>query len=704
MPDPSLSNEGRPGPRKSVRKAPVMHQDIAQQESNGESSFVAPTSGQPGFAPGPNIPMNQQVPLQPYSQFPQQQIPQVFGLQNGFGGRGPSPPSVPPHQLALHFEQALIARQVQQQRQGHGQPNPFAQQAQLPQNIQIAPQLDIHLNLPTFEQPVTFQAGPSQYSIPQHAPPSFPQTPHPQQQAPLGLGAASIHPQQAAWQRQAILELKTRSEADFVNSFTGGSPLPPKATLQLFQQLAQQSFPPPKQPYLQHPIQQHPQQPPPQHPQQHLEQPAPSGPPFLYYPRPRSGSISSIHFQCGMAHRRHSSMGSMAGPSANNGSMIQSRLGGAGSQISPQSSQQSNNDKKPGAEETPRSDATISSPGGNSPTPAAQSPEKADGYTVPHENEDAGDDMAAKMPNEDQIMARISANLARQTADHARAQPLHGLYTAHHKRESVPFCKASVYLDFEAADTKASMGGDSKEPRKTLMSHANRKLTHQENWAQVQKDEEMGINRFELFPAVPHPGADKVFLMYPNHLGETGIGNMHHDKDALEKIPTPGYLWQYIPRQIDTLKWYNQITELEKNVDLWIPVPLNGMMAWFGDTPYGIAHDHPLEIQMAIRPGRECEFSYAEADMLLHITMHRFRAGLDCKPQLTWKNYQMSFHNQFKWAPTLERMRVLDLMMQIDLVYWAQTLGSPLHPWSRYVQNKMRANNKLPPFPLTGGA
>ena len=127
------------------------------------------------------------------------------------------------------------------------------------------------------------------------------------------------------------------------------------------------------------------------------------------------------------------------------------------------------------------------------------------------------------------------------------------------------------------------------------------------------------------------------------------------------------------------------------------------MFGWFRDTPYGIAHDHPVEIQEAIPPGKECEFTIHEAKGLFHMTMHRWRSALDMKEQMPWQHYQKSFYEKFNWAPTLERLRVLDLMMQIDLVYYFQFMGTPLHPWTKYVQNIDPTFNNIGPVPMTGG-
>jgi hypothetical protein len=107
--------------------------------------------------------------------------------------------------------------------------------------------------------------------------------------------------------------------------------------------------------------------------------------------------------------------------------------------MTPQSSQQSNNDKKPEAGGT----SNIIPPGGTLPTPPSQtqSPEVVDGYTVAFENENefANDGRAAQMPSQDPAMAQIEANLARITADRASVVPLNGQWTQQHINESVPF-------------------------------------------------------------------------------------------------------------------------------------------------------------------------------------------------------------------------------------------------------------------------
>ena len=412
---------------------------MGMAEQNRDSSVATATTrigGFPSFAPGPNIPMNQQTPPQLYSQFGPPQNPQVLGMQSGFEWHGPGNQAIPRNQQALHLEQVLRERHAQQQ--GHGQPDQFTQQSHLPQTNRVAPQLNIHSSPPNFGQPVAFQAGPSQQNIPRQTHPNFPQARHPQQQAPVGSGAAKLTPQQAAYQAQVYRDLQNTPGSVFVYSLTGGRALPenrrvhpPQQDFRRFrphQQLSQQPLQFPQQP-AQQPLQG------PQH--QPSQQQAPTGLPAFHSPRPRSSSISSNHFQREAIHRRFSSTGSMAGPSTNNGFGTQGQLGGA--QMTPQSSQQSNNDKKPEAGGT----SNIIPPGGTLPTPPSQtqSPEVVDGYTVAFENENefANDGMPAQMPSQDPAMAQIEANLARITADRASVVPLNGQWTQQHINESVPF-------------------------------------------------------------------------------------------------------------------------------------------------------------------------------------------------------------------------------------------------------------------------
>jgi hypothetical protein len=121
------------------------------------------------------------------------------------------------------------------------------------------------------------------------------------------------------------------------------------------------------------------------------------------------------------------------------------------------------------------------------------------------------------------------------------------LFLTIHSKASIIIFEGLAYK----ADTEPSLGGDPNEPRRTVMSHINRRLTHQEYWLQLDRDREMGVDRFEQYPAVPPPNADKVFLPFPNKLvGGFGTPDMHPDEDALASIPTPGHLWQYVPREI----------------------------------------------------------------------------------------------------------------------------------------------------------
>jgi len=130
------------------------------------------------------------------------------------------------------------------------------------------------------------------------------------------------------------------------------------------------------------------------------------------------------------------------------------------------------------------------------------------------------------------------------------------------------------------------------------------------------------------------------------------------------------------------------------------------MFAWFQDTPYGIAHkvkDLAL-IQPVMQEGTEYEFTQHEAQSLAHITMTRFRAGLDSKPISSLTLNQIVFKHMHGWAPTLARMQVLDLMYQIDLVYWYQGLTPrALHPFTKYHRNAKMITEKLPELPMNDG-
>jgi hypothetical protein len=107
---------------------------------------------------------------------------------------------------------------------------------------------------------------------------------------------------------------------------------------------------------------------------------------------------------------------------------------------------------------------------------------------------------------------------------------------------------------------------------------------------------------------------------------------------------------------------------------------------------------------MTPRPSQQPEFTLDEANALMNITMHRFREGLDGKIEKpAWIRYQTGFNNKFGWAPSLERMMVLDLMFQIDLVYWFQMGGDALHPWTKYKRNVLCAQNGIPPHSLAEG-
>jgi hypothetical protein len=133
-------------------------------------------------------------------------------------------------------------------------------------------------------------------------------------------------------------------------------------------------------------------------------------------------------------------------------------------------------------------------------------------------------------------------------------------------------------------------------------------------------------------------------------------------------------------------------------------MPLLHIMSIFIDTPYGLANAYPLEVQKSTLPGRSCEFTEAEADTLMCYTMERYRFGLDKRQQHKWELYQTLFNFKYKWAPTLQRMRVLDLMLQIDFIYFLQGMvGPPLHPWTKYYRNNLSVTHGNPLCPLNDG-
>jgi hypothetical protein len=142
-----------------------------------------------------------------------------------------------------------------------------------------------------------------------------------------------------------------------------------------------------------------------------------------------------------------------------------------------------------------------------------------------------------------------------------------------------------------------------------------------------------------------------------------------------------------------------QVTWLRENEDLWLPVPLNLLLRLF-DTPYGIALKSPDSVSTIIRPNRHAEFTESEANTLMEISMERLRAGFLKQPQKPWDVQTARFMGAHGWTPTIERMRVLDLMFHVDLIYYWQGVGMPLHLFSIYNQNEQRKLAGL--SPVTG--
>ena len=150
------------------------------------------------------------------------------------------------------------------------------------------------------------------------------------------------------------------------------------------------------------------------------------------------------------------------------------------------------------------------------------------------------------------------------------------------------------------------------------------------------------------------------------------------------------------------MQWYETIITGTQNVDIWLPMPLLHMLSFYppapqpgqqgivNDTPWGIAKSWSLEIQKSIIPPRETEFTDNESNALMLISMHRFRAGIEKKHQAPWKVYMDKFKAKWGWTPNIHRMRVLDLMFQIDLVYYFNGVAEPLHPFSKFWANTIR--------------
>lgn len=130
----------------------------------------------------------------------------------------------------------------------------------------------------------------------------------------------------------------------------------------------------------------------------------------------------------------------------------------------------------------------------------------------------------------------------------------------------------------------------------------------------------------------------------------------------------------------------DQIVNLRKNDDLWLPAPLVMLFQQFGDTPYGIELEFPDSMTVTLRRHRNVEFDNEEAKTLMEISMDRLRTALvDRGVPNSWEVYRSKFHKRYNWAPTVGRMRVLDLMFQIDLVHYFQGVGGwVLHPFSMY--------------------
>lgn len=111
--------------------------------------------------------------------------------------------------------------------------------------------------------------------------------------------------------------------------------------------------------------------------------------------------------------------------------------------------------------------------------------------------------------------------------------------------------KASIFNDQAQVDECASLGGDQKGQRLVLLSHGNRMLTSTKYAAQVLQDDHQNVDRYKMYPEVPPPDADKVFLMYPNMLGMMNMRGIHRDTAALDLVPSPGWFDQYFPKGID---------------------------------------------------------------------------------------------------------------------------------------------------------
>lgn len=99
--------------------------------------------------------------------------------------------------------------------------------------------------------------------------------------------------------------------------------------------------------------------------------------------------------------------------------------------MTPQSSQQSNDDMKP--------EAAVLLREVNELTPDSMDPEEIDGYTISHE-QDAGDGWQFANADETKaLLEAMSADMALQGADTVALEPLDGVDPAKLKRESVPF-------------------------------------------------------------------------------------------------------------------------------------------------------------------------------------------------------------------------------------------------------------------------
>jgi hypothetical protein len=127
------------------------------------------------------------------------------------------------------------------------------------------------------------------------------------------------------------------------------------------------------------------------------------------------------------------------------------------------------------------------------------------------------------------------------------------------------------------------------------------------------------------------------------------------------------------------------------------------MLGWYRDTPYGLENAYPLHVQKSIIPAKEVEFDEHEARALMNISMARWRTALDRKPQKEWGPYMDWFKQVYGWSPNVYRMRVLDLMWQIDLVYYWNGVGTPLHPYTKRWRNLMCTAMKEPLCDLNDG-